>query len=106
MERLNGIMMNPSHAEMDNVSRVIHKGPCLVTGFTVTADGAAAEADLYDGQNASGRHVAKIMALDGTTFEWHLQHPVDFDKGIYVHVNADTTYVMVCYIPESWKDYI
>ncbi len=95
-----------AHAELTHISRIIHKGPCLITGFSVTGYGAAGSADLYDGESASGRHICRISVIANTTFDWPIVHPVDFDKGIFVYVAEETTYVTVCYIPESWKDFI
>jgi len=98
--------LKPSHAELTNTSRCIHKGPCLVTGFSVCGAGGNAEADIYDGENANGNHKFRVFVLDDTTFSWPLSHPVDFDNGIYIKVKSDRTYVTICYIPESWKDFI
>jgi len=106
MANVKGTLLHPAHAEITNASRVIHKGPCLVTGFCVAGDGAAGVANLYDGENDLGEHKCRITVLDSTTFEWSLTHPVDFDKGIYIDVNAATTFAMVSYIPESWKDFV
>lgn len=78
-----------------------------MTGFSVTGDGAAGGAKLYDGESNLGQLKARVMVLNGTTFEWDLTHPVDFDKGIYIEINVVTkTYVTICYIPESWKEFI
>ena len=73
-----------------------------MTGFSVTGDGAAGGAKLYDGESARGSLKVNIKVLAETTFEWDLTHPVDFDKGIFIVVNVvGTTYVTICYIPES-----
>lgn len=95
-----------AHAELTHISRILHKGPCLITGFSVAGYGAAGTADIYDGESASGQHKCRVSVIAGTTFHWCLTHPVDFDKGIYVEVAEETTYVTVCYIPESWKDFV
>lgn len=94
-----------SHAELTHVSRIIHKGPCLITGFVVTGYGGTALADLYDGESANGEHKCRIQTLANTSFDWPIVHPVDFDKGIYIAVSGEHVYVTVCYIPESWKDF-
>lgn len=95
-----------SHSEIVHASGIVHKGPCLVSGFSVAGYGAAGTADLYDGENAQGKHKCRISVLQNTTFHWCLTHPVDFDNGIYVAVAEDTTYVTICYIPESWRDFV
>lgn len=94
-----------SHAELTHVSRIIHKGPCLITGFSVAASGANGTADLYDGESASGQHKCRVAVLANTTFPWPIVHPVDFDKGIYIAVSNEDVYVTICYIPESWKKF-
>ena len=90
-----------SHAELVNANGVVHKGPCLITGFVVSDDTANGLANLYDGENALGRHKCHIAVLAHTSFPWPIVHPVDFDDGIYITVGAATTYVTVCYIPLS-----
>lgn len=99
------ITCHVSHAELTHVSRILHKGPCLITGFSVTGYGAAGTADIYDGENASGQHKCRVSVIANTTFDWPIVHPVDFDKGIFIQVAEETTYVTVCYIPESRKDF-
>ena len=94
-----------SHSELTHVSRCIHKGPCLITGFSVTGHAADGVADLYDGVSDKGDHKCKVSVISKTTFVWTITHPVDFDKGIYIKVAEETTYVTICYIPESWKDF-
>ena len=106
MNEKNGRLEHPAHAELTNTSRVIHRGPCLITAFSVTGDGAAGEADIYDGVNALGEHKCRINVLSGTLFSWPIPNPVDFDNGIYIVVDAATMFVTVCYIPESWKDFV
>lgn len=106
MNEKNGLLLHPAHPDLTNTSRVIHRGPCLITAFLVTGDGAAGEADIFDGVSDLGEHKCRINVLSGTTFHWCLPNPVDFDKGIYIKVDAATTFVTVCYIPESWKAFI
>lgn len=90
-----------SHAELVNANGCVHKGPCLITGFVVTDDAANGVANLYDGENALGRHKCQVAVLAHTTFAWPIVHPVDFDNGIYIEVGAATVYVTICYIPLS-----
>ncbi len=106
MSKSEEVRLTISHAELVNASGIVHRGPCLITGFSVTGHGAAGVADLYDGENAHGDHKCRVAVLSGTTFEWDIVHPVDFDKGIYIAVDLATTYVTICYIPESRKDFV
>jgi len=103
MEDVKSLLLRPAHSDLTNVTRVIHKGPCLVTGFSVAGDGAAGVANIYDGENALGEHKCRVTVLDSTTFGWDLTHPVHFEQGIFIDVNAVTTFVTVCYVPVSLK---
>uniref|UniRef100_A0A6M3Y180 Uncharacterized protein n=1 Tax=viral metagenome TaxID=1070528 RepID=A0A6M3Y180_9ZZZZ len=87
-------------------SRVIHSGPCIVKTVHIAADGANADAQVYDSLNALGRLVAHLEALSGTSYTWRPGEGTDFDFGIYIAVNASTTKVTVTYIPESRKRFI
>jgi len=106
MEKLTGRILCHAHAELTNASKIIHKGPCLITGFMVAGVGADGTVDLYDGESAKGEHKSTVVVLNGTTFFWTMVHPVDFDNGIYIAVHQATTYVTICYIPESRKDFV
>ena len=90
-----------SHAELVTVNGCVHKGPCLITGIVVGDNAVNGVANLYDGENALGRHKFHIAVLAHTSFSWPIVHPVDFDDGIYITVGAATTHVTVCYIPLS-----
>lgn len=90
-----------AHCRMTNANVIIHKGPCLVVGITISADGVNADCDVYDGENANEERKFHLEALAGTTFGAQLWEGTDFDKGIYVVVNAATTFVTIQYIPES-----
>lgn len=100
------VLLTIAHAELTNLNRIIHKGPCLITGFSVTGLGGAGDAYLYDGESANEPLKCVVSVISGTTFHWDLTHPVDFDKGIYVETSTDKIHVTVCYIPESWKDFV
>lgn len=101
-----GLMSCVAHSEFTNTSRVIHKGPCIVCCVMIAGDGAAADCQVYDGENDRGTLKAHMEALSGTTFRWQLAFGTDFDNGIYIKVNANTTKVTVTYTPESRKDFI
>lgn len=90
-----------AHSEFTNTSRIIHKGPCVVCCIVVAGDGAAADCQIYDGENDKGELKAHIEALSGTSFPWRPGTGTDFDRGIYIAVNAATTKVTVTYTPLS-----
>ncbi len=86
-------------SEYTNTSRVLYRGPCLVYNVHLAADGAQADCQVYDGVNANGTLKAHIEALSGTSFDWDPDKGVQFDFGIYVAVNANTSKVTVTYLP-------
>jgi hypothetical protein len=87
-------------------NRHIHSGPCIVNCVHVAGDGANADCQVYDGESTSGRLVAHLETLSGTSYSWCPPGGADFDFGIYIAVNAATTKVTVTYIPESRKKFI
>ena len=93
-------------SDYTNSSRLIHSGPCIVKSVHVAGDGANGDAQIYDGPNDQGRLVAHLEVITGTSYTWRPGEGTDFDFGIYIAVNADTTKVTVTYIPESRKKFI
>jgi len=95
-----------AHCKLYHKSQVAHIGPCIVTSLIVTGDGGGAEVDIYDGLSDRGERKAHLEALSGTTFGWDPGCSTDFDKGIYIKITGDYTYATVCWIPESWKEFV
>lgn len=95
-----------AHCKMYHKSEVAYVGPCLVASVIITGDGGGADADIYDGVSDRDEWKAHLEALSGTTFGWDPGCTTDFDKGIYVKITGDYTYITICWIPESWKKYI
>lgn len=93
-------------SEHTNTSRLIHSGPCIVKSVHVAGDGANGDCQVYDGVNNLGRLKAHIEVLSGTSDTWRPGDGTDFDSGIYIVVNANTTHVTVTYIPESRKNFL
>ena len=84
-----------------NTSQIIWKGPCLLAGVGVTGDGAGGEIDIYDGVNDKAPHKIKIMCLTSTTFSMNAIHDPQFNYGIYMKVNAATTFGWVIFTPQE-----
>ncbi len=101
-------MTLPTIAPSDytNTSRLIHSGPCIIKSVHVAADGANGDAQVYDGLNTSGTLKAHIEVLSGTSYTWRPGEGTDFDRGLYIAVNAATTKVTATFIPESRKKFI
>ena len=84
-----------------NKSQIIWKGPCLLSGIGVTGDGAIGEIDIYDGENDNAPHKIKIKCISNTTFSMNAIHDPQFNNGIYVKVNAVTSFGWVIFIPQD-----
>ena len=95
-----------AHCKCFNATRIVHKGACLVCSVTVSAHTDAGSVLIYDGFNVTGELKARIEVLASTTFRWCLALPTDFDKGIYVTVDDEHTFVTVQWIPESMGEYV
>ena len=95
-----------AHCKYFNASQIVHKGACLVCAVTVSAITNPGSVLVYDGVNATGELKARIEVLAGTTFGLCLGRPTDFDKGIYIAVDAITTFCTIQWIPESMGEYV
>lgn len=94
------------HSELTNVSRIIHKGPCIVKTVHVACCGGAGYGWVYDGTSNKGEFKAYIAVADAASYSWRPGDGTDFNRGIYIEVNAATTHVTVTYIPESLKSFV
>lgn len=88
-----------STAEMVNSTQVIHIGPVFVYSVIISGDGANADADIYDGENDKAERKFHLEALSGTTNPAPANSKIRFNKGIYIKVNAATTFVTVIFRP-------
>lgn len=83
------------HVEMTNSDRVMFRGPCLVSFIFVGSDGVAAQVDIYDGDSTLGEHKFRVNVIADDSKPISLPYPTDFDKGVFVDVNAATTFVSI-----------
>lgn len=88
-----------AHSTLTKLTGLLYKGPVLLESILVNADGAAAEVDVYDGENDRGEHKYRINCLSDDSKMICLPKPTDFDFGIYIKVNAATTFVTVQFSP-------
>ncbi len=88
-----------SRIEFTKTSRVIFVGPCFVEDLMLSGDGAQADCQVYEGQNANGDLKVHLEALSGTTFNFNHPGGVLFRKGLYIAVNAVTSKVSVILKP-------
>lgn len=94
-----GIEQQGLHDELilTTVDNIINKGACHVSEVTISAEGANADCDIYDGTDKNGEKKLHLETLSGTSFIFTSTHGVPFRKGIYVVVNASTTAVMISF---------
>ncbi len=82
-----------------NVNTLIHKGPCIVGNIVISGDGAAGDCDIYDGENANAERKYHLEVASGYSFAIGAATLKKFNYGIYIVVNAATTFVTVEYVP-------
>lgn len=95
-----------AHSKMYNASQVVYIGPCILVSVLISGDGAAGDCDVYDGTNSNEERKCHLEVPSGESFQWSPGQGTDLDKGIYLAVNAATTFVTITWIPESWKEFI
>ena len=94
------------HSKMVNSSGVVYLGKAEIAGITIIGNGAAAVVDIHDGENTKMEKRYRLVTADGTSFSVPFLKVDDFDYGIYVTVNAATTFVMIQYLPVSKEQVI
>ena len=92
-------LSDAGRTEYVSASGKVYEGSCIVESVHVAGDGAAADCQVYDGENVKAEQKAHIEALSGTTFCWCSGGGSRFDHGIYVAVNAATTKVSITFFP-------
>lgn len=81
--------------EHRNADSLIYKGACKVHSIFVDADGAAAQVDVYDGVDTTGERKFRINAISDDSKFLLFTEPAEFDMGVYIDVNAATTFVTI-----------
>lgn len=95
-----------AHSLYTQTSRLLHRGPCIVKAVHLAGDGANADCQVYDGESTADDLKAHLEVLSGTSYTWRPGDGTDFDKGLYIAVNASTARVTATFIPESRKAFI
>ena len=89
--------------EMRNVTGLINRGPVIVYDILVSADGANADCDLYGGGGTNEERKFHIETLSGTSIPWNSTRGTFFRKGLYLVVNAATTFVSITFVPYEFE---
>lgn len=75
-----------------NYNVALSNRKCSLYGVVVSANGDAGEVKVYAGENANGELKAVIEVLDGDTKNISFVRPIVSYRGIFITVNAATTY--------------
>jgi hypothetical protein len=76
------------------------RGPALFYGAILTSDGVGAtEAIFYDGVNASGRRLFRLLALTTATLPLFFPVPIPLEDGLYVDVGSNLGDLFLIYAP-------
>lgn len=78
-----------------NASGVVVIGKGYVTDCIISADGADATVSLYDGKDTAGKRIGKFIIPNGYSLPLTFKTYPRFDYGLYVEINADTTFVNI-----------
>jgi hypothetical protein len=81
----------------DNKTQVLYIGACKVKSIVVYSDGADGDVTLYNGSSEKEVMKGKIGSLSNSAWGIFLGDGVIFDKGIYVVVNAATTFYTISF---------
>ena len=93
------------HTEYVTKTKTVHKGPAEIGGITITGTGGAAVCQIYDGENAQGRQLCDLRALNGTSFSWPIVDHTDVDDGIHIVVTGGNTGISIHYHPANYKTF-
>jgi len=93
----------PAH-KLVNSSQLVSAGPLWLCLATVAGDGANADCQIYDGIDTNGEKITHLEALSGTTFSLPIRDDILLRKGLYVVVNASTTFVTLLWYPAKKED--
>ena len=90
--------MHPASVYL-NSTQTITTGPAEIIGVFLAGDGAAADAQIYDGKNADSPQKLHIEAPSGDSTPFFPPLPVRCERGIHVVVNATTSKLTIQYRP-------
>ncbi len=82
-----------------NASQPISIGRCVVTDFGIVGVAATGKAILYDGLNANGVKKKTLQCVSNGSDEWNSFHGILCETGLYVAVDAVTTFACISYYP-------
>lgn len=92
-------MKEPPRTELVTASRVVHRGPALVVALSMSGSGATPDGQVYDGVNANGVEKIDLRCVINETVSPRLGPGIMCYTGIYVAVDAVTTYLTITYYP-------
>lgn len=87
-----------ARTEQVSADRQVCQGGGFLLAASLTADGGNATADIYDGNNTTGRLLLPLAALQAYGVNHSLNWGRYFDQGLYVDVGANVGKITVTYI--------
>lgn len=84
-----------------NFNQHVYDGECYLLGVSISGDGAVGDCDVYDGKNNTEERKLHLEVPSGETTPLVPGTVVKMARGIYVTVNAVTTFAMVVYSPKE-----
>ena len=82
-----------------NATQLIADAPLWLSMVAIAGEGDNADCQIYDGLDTTGEKVTHLEALSGTTVSLpiHPDSQMYLRKGLYVVVNASTTFVTLAW---------
>ncbi|MCJ7639021.1 MAG: hypothetical protein MUO70_03920, partial [Euryarchaeota archaeon] len=82
-----------------SLTRAIFKGPALIVALSISGTAATPDAQIYDGVNLQGRELMDLRVVANDSFSPELGPGMECLTGIFVVVDAATTFLTISYYP-------
>ena len=92
-------MTKPPRSVEVSASAVVYKGRALIVSLSVSGDGAAGLGVVYDGVESIGTRKATLQCGSDGSFSPVIRGGIECLTGIYLSVDASTTYLRVEFYP-------
>jgi hypothetical protein len=79
----------------DNKTQIVYIGECKIKSIVVYSDGADGDVTIYNGSSLKEVLKLKVGSVSNTSVLGNFGDGIVCDRGVYVVVNADTTYYTI-----------
>jgi len=66
------------------------KTPCEICHVLLTCKGANCRVEIYDGEDTSGKYIARVEALANRSVSIDIHHHIYCERGLYLDLYEDT----------------